>query len=41
MAAGKIEADVAAFIHSDRQRLGDEQQPMSMDGLPTLHPDLQ
>jgi hypothetical protein len=25
MAAGTIEADVAAFIHSDRQRLGDEQ----------------
>jgi hypothetical protein len=41
MAAGTIEADVAAFIHSDRQRLGDEQQPMSMDGLPALHPDLQ
>jgi hypothetical protein len=41
MAAGIIEADVAAFIHSDRQRLGDEQQPMSMDGLSALHPDLQ
>jgi hypothetical protein len=40
-AAGTIEADVAAFIHSDRQRLGDEQQPMSMDGLPALHPNLQ
>jgi hypothetical protein len=41
MAAGTIEADVAALIHSDRQRLGDEQQPMSMEGLPALHPDLQ
>jgi hypothetical protein len=41
MTAGTIDADVAALIHSDRQRLGDEQQPMSMKGLPALHPDLQ
>jgi hypothetical protein len=28
-------------LHPDLQRIGDEQQPMSMDGLPALHPDLQ
>jgi hypothetical protein len=33
--------DALPTLHSDLQRLGDEQQPMSMDGLPALHPDLQ
>jgi hypothetical protein len=33
--------DALSTLHSDLQRLGDEQQPMSMDGLPALHPDLQ
>jgi hypothetical protein len=32
--------DALLTLHSDLQRLGDEQQPMSRDGLPTLHLDL-
>jgi hypothetical protein len=32
--------DALPTLHSDLQWLGDEQQPMSMDGLPALH-DLQ
>jgi hypothetical protein len=32
--------DALPTLHSNLQRLGDEQQPMSRDGLPTLHLDL-
>jgi hypothetical protein len=32
--------DALLTLHSDLQRLDDEQQPMSRDGLPTLHSDL-
>jgi hypothetical protein len=32
--------DALLTLHSDLQRLGDEQQPMSMDGLSALHLDL-
>jgi hypothetical protein len=32
--------DALLTLHSDLQRLGDEQQPMLRDGLSTLHPDL-